>query len=506
MRRVLAVMLCLLMLFGAAYAEEERQNLVFYEIFTGSFSDSNGDGIGDLQGITGRLDYLSELGIEGIWLTPIFDSPSYHKYDINDYYTVDPDFGTEEDLKALIDGCHARGIRLILDLPINHTSLKNVWFQRFCSARRMGMDWSKYYDFYTCVTENEKQGGHVYYPIDGTEFFYEGNFSQDMPELNWDSEQVRQAGLDIAKYYLEMGVDGFRFDAAKYIYYGDHAASVAFWEWYTGELREMKEDIWLVAEVWDGDGTTDRYQTCMNCFDFTMSQAEGLIAKTASAGNVNRYTAYVQEYLDRVKGIREGATIVPFIANHDMDRAAGYLPDTNGRIRVAANLYILGPGAPFIYYGEEIGLRGSRGGANTDANRRLAMRWGDGDTVQDPVGADYEKQTEATVASMMENENSLLRYYQKLIALRKANPEIYRGTYTALSLADTKMGGFISEWEDSRVLVLHNTTTREMTLDMAEYGLEEFNVIAGTAGGEAKIEGGAMVLAGQTSVIVRTGQ
>jgi len=134
------------------------------------------------------------------------------------------------------------------------------------------------------------------------------------------------------------------------------------------------------------------------------------------------------------------------------------------------------------------------------------MRWGDGDTVQDPVGADYEKQTEATVASMMENENSLLRYYQKLIALRKANPEIYRGTYTALSLADTKMGGFISEWEDSRVLVLHNTTTREMTLDMAEYGLEEFNVIAGTAGGEAKIEGGAMVLEGQTSVIVRTGQ
>ena len=130
---------------------------VFYEIFVGSFSDSDGDGTGDLRGIIRRMDYLNDgdpnsgksLGVEGLWLTPIFKSPPYHKYDISDYYTIDPAFGTMEDLKDLIDGCHARGIKLILDLPINHTSTQNRWFKNFLNAHLMQNPGNAYYDFYS---------------------------------------------------------------------------------------------------------------------------------------------------------------------------------------------------------------------------------------------------------------------------------------------------------------------------------------------------------------------
>ena len=490
----------------------DTQALVFYEIFTGSFSDSNGDGVGDLPGLLSRLDYLNDgdpasetsLGVQGLWLTPIFFSPSYHKYDVTDYYTVDPAFGTLDDLRALIDGCHARGIRLILDLPLNHTSTEHAWFRFFRNARTLHNDQNPFYDYYICRASADRQAGHTYYPIPGTDFWYEANFSQGMPELNYESDAVRQAILDVALFYLEMGVDGFRFDAAKYIFFGDHARSSDFWLWYTGELRKIRPDIWIVAEVWDSDAVTDRYLPAMNCFNFTLSQASGLIAETAAGGDVNRYTAYVGSWLAGALSCRPDAMLVPFIANHDMDRAAGYLQDANGRIRTAANLYILGPGAPFVYYGEEIGLRGSRGGASTDANRRLAMRWGDGDTVSDPPGADYASQTEATVASMMESSSSLFHYYRRLIALRKENPEIARGSYLALKLKDTKLGGFIATLEDSSVLVLHNTTQRTLTLDLTTPELERFSVIAGFIGsGSATLDGRVLTLEGQTSVVLR---
>mgnify|MGYP002869781048 CR=1 FL=1 len=175
-------------------------NRVFYEIFTGSFSDSNGDGIGDLPGILQRLDYLNDgdpasglsLGVEGLWLTPVFQSVSYHKYDVTDYYTIDPDFGTMEDLKALIQGCHDRGMLLILGLPINHTGSAHRWFKMFSMSRKMDNVLNQYYDYYVCCEEAEKIPGHTYASLPGTKLYYEANFSSGMPELNFDCEAVRQ--------------------------------------------------------------------------------------------------------------------------------------------------------------------------------------------------------------------------------------------------------------------------------------------------------------------------
>ncbi len=494
------------------YTDTGDNARVFYEIFVGSFSDSDGDGIGDLRGVINRFDYLNDgdpasglsLGVEGIWLTPIYESPSYHKYDVTDYYSVDPKFGTLEDLKELAELCESRNVKLILDLPINHTGSRNAWFSSFVNAHRQQDPEDPYYDFYSWYgPDDTAPAGRRFEPITGTSDYYECNFDSAMPELNYDNEAVRQAVLDVALFYLDLGVDGFRFDAAPYVYYGDPGSSAEFWIWYMEELRKVKPEIYVVAEVWDGDAITDKFFPAMNCFNFTMSQTTGLIADTAKAGNVGRYTGYVENYLNTVQALRSDATIVPFISNHDMDRCSGYLPAMNGQLQVAANLYLLGPGSPFIYYGEEIGMKGSRGGANTDANRRLAMRWDDGDTVADPQGSTYGDQSAVSLSQQLGNGSSPYNYYKRLLLIRRANPEIARGEYKAFAVPDSKLGGFVSTWNGSTVCVLRNTTQSATTVDLAELGLSCTQISAYIGLGQAVLEGTTLTLDGQTSVVLR---
>jgi glycosidase len=502
----------------AGVTASEDNARVFYEIFVGSFSDSDGDGVGDLRGIINRMDYLNDgdersgksLGVEGIWLTPIFSSGSYHKYDVNDYYAVDRSFGTLDDLKELVELCHSRNVKLILDLPINHTSRSNVWFNSFTRARQNGAVDDPYYNFYSCYTQGETApAGRTFNALSGTNVYYECNFDGGMPELNFDSEDVRLAVLDVAKYWMDLGVDGFRFDAAKYVYYGDHTASAEFWVWYLNELKALNPDVYTVAEVWDADGITDLYYPAMNCFDFTTSQAEGMIASAAKKGAVARYTEYLQSYLNTVTALREDAMVVPFIANHDTDRAAGYLPSAGGYAQMAANLLLLSPGSPFMYYGEELGMRGSRGGANTDANRRLAMVWGDGDTVKDPTGTTYsaDRRADAPANEQVGAEDSLYNHYKKVLLLRKANPEIARGDFTSLKLSGSKTGGFVSDWNGSRVAVFHNASDADaVTIDLAALGLTDLTVVSGFVGmNEASLSGTTLTLGAQTSVVLRAG-
>ena len=483
---------------------------VYYQIFVGSFSDSNGDGIGDLRGIINRFDYLNDgkddsgvsLGVEGIWLSPIFASPTYHKYDATNYYRVDPQFGNEEDLKELIALCHERGVQIILDLVVNHTSKQNDWFQYFLQAHKNNDPENEYYDFYTYV--DAPIAGRAFSKISGTDHYYECNFSGDMPELNYDNPTVKKKMVEVAKYYLDLGVDGFRFDAAKYIYYGEENRNAEFWQWYMGELRAIKPDIYTVAEVWDSDSVTTPYFASTNCFNFSMSQPGGKIAETAGGGNVNNFMKYVGTYLSTIQAQNQDAMLCSFIANHDMDRAAGYLPVFNGRAKVAANLNILLPGSPFIYYGEEIGALGSRGGANTDANRRLAMYWGDGDTVKNPIGSTYAAaQDNGSVATQKPNGDSLYNHYKKLIMVRKANPEIACGEFTALNFSGSRAGGFVSTYEGKSVAVIHNTTTKEVTVDLSKATDLTFANLTAVLGAGATLEGTLLTLQPQTSVVLR---
>ncbi len=523
MKKIISILLAVLLLLqmaGCAVPQEQpvgpevdpvNDNYrTFYQVFVGSFSDSNNDGIGDLRGVLNRLDYLNDgdihsgksLGIQGIWLSPIFSSPSYHKYDAKDYYEIDWRFGLESDLKELIDACHARNMLVILDLAINHTSSSHEWFLKFKEARINGDTDSPYYDYYSCVTTAEKQGGVTYQKIAGVDCWFECNFSGDMPELNYDNQEVRQAMLDVAKYYLELGVDGFRFDAVKYIYYGNTARSVEFWQWYMDELKKIKSDIYCVGECWSGETEILEYYPAMNCFNFAMAQSEGTAASAAKGQSITRFTGYIESYQQKLLAKNPEGMVMGFLSNHDMDRIAGTFV-TENNMKMAANLYLLCAGSPVIYYGEELGMRGSRGSENTDANRRLAMLWGDDDLVGDPVGATYtaDKQIQTTVADQLADENSMLSYYCRLIALRHKYPAIARGVYTAVDCGQKNLGGFSIAYGEATLGLLHNNGTEALQIDLQELGFSKICDYIGVS--DATLEGTVLTLGPQTSVIIQ---
>lgn len=487
-------------------------NRVFYQIFVGSFSDSNGDGVGDIRGIINRMNYLNDgdytdgksLGVQGIWLSPIFPSPSYHKYDATDYYSIDSKFGTLDDLKELLTICHARNVKVILDLAINHSSSQHPFFRQFCEARKNGNNTSDYYDYYTCYAKNDtSKPNNSYTSVPGaSEWLYESNFSSDMPELNFDNNYVREEMLNVAKFWLNVGVDGFRFDAVKYIYYNDNAASVDFWKWYVEELKKVKPDIYLVGECWDNDATVLEYYAAMNCFDFSTSGPSGRVADAVRSENVGLYTNYVVNFINSLKKQNPDGMFMPFLSNHDMDRAVGFLTVASGNAFTAASMYILTSGSPVIYYGEEIGMKGTRGGANTDANRRLAMLWGDEDTVKNPVGATYEseKQTNGTAFTQLQGGDSLVEHYKSLIALRIKYPEIARGDYTALRTTKGAVGGFSITFNGSTIGVLHNASQETLEIKLPD-GFTELKDFVGP--GTASIANGMLTIGPSTSVILK---
>jgi len=490
----------------------------FYEIFVGAFSDSNKDGIGDLRGLINRLDYLNNgrsdsgesLGIEGIWLMPIMPSPSYHKYDVIDYYSIDPQYGTIADFDELLTECKKRGIIVIIDLVLNHTSEHNQWFINAKSAVKAGNFDDPYINYYALATK--RISGRTWYEFekspDGIQFFYEGNFDSSMPELNLDNPDVRREIADIVKFWLDRGAGGFRLDAVLYAYLGEHHNNIAFLKWFNEECQKIKPDVYIVAENWSGISYIQDYYEAVNCFDFGMSGASGEVYNTVQGmRSVTEFARRLADYQRRVLEKNPNAVLNPFIANHDMDRAAGFLSVDDYRMHMAANIYILSSGSPFIYYGEEIGMKGSRGSANTDANRRLAMLWGDNDTVSDPQGASYSRsnQTNGTVKSQLPKKDSLLTHYKKLIRLRNANPEIARGTVVPLDFSqyDT-FGGFISYYKGGRAAVLHNTSDADYTVNLSQYTDEKFSVVRGFAGkGSASLNGSILTLSGYTSVVLK---
>jgi glycosidase len=263
-----------------------------------------------------------------------------------------------------------------------------------------------------------------------------------------------------------------------------------------------------VGECWSGETEIIEYYSAMNCFNFAMAQAEGVAASAAKGFGMAKFTNYVESFQNKLLAKNPEAMAMSFLSNHDMDRIAGaFILENN--MRMAANLYLLSPGSPMIYYGEEIGMRGSRGSENTDANRRLAMLWGDDDYIRNPIGSTYpeKNQIQATVADQMEDENSLYNYYCKLIAIRHKHPEIARGGYTAFSCGSNKLGGFIVEYDGETILIIHNASTTEMTYDLATcsaltgISIEELCDYIGV--GEAKLNGTILTIGAQTSVILK---
>ncbi len=470
----------------------------WYEIFVYSYQDSDGDGIGDLNGIINRLDYIEDMGYTGLWLMPVMPSPSYHKYDVTDYYDVDPQYGTLEDFRALVEACHARGIQIIIDMPINHTSSQHPWFLQACEALQNGQSDSPYVEYY-CFTQKQ-DAKHV--AVEGTDWYYEEQFSGGgMPDLQLDSEGVRAEIRDVFEFWLnECGVDGFRLDAVTSYYAADTERNVQFLRW----LKEMAEEVqpgsYLVGEAWTGmTNIVSYYKSGVDSFFlFPVSQAEGTIARVVRARS-KPASLYIQ-MMKQLDEEMSGKVIAPFIGNHDTGRAVGSLQARQSpqRAKFAEGILNMMGGATFTYYGEEIGMVGS----GDDPNKRLAMYWNDGDMTQQPPGVTKVEYAYPCVDEQLADPASLLNYCRKLNHLKLEVPSIARGRnewicedddfcvmkrtwegevcYIAINFSSSKsvqhqleveglrLAGVLDVGEEVSAAV---TTERGCTLNLAPYGI-----------------------------------
>lgn len=467
MKRLLCLVLALVCMAGASLAEPAQPDSYnWYEIFVYSYRDSNGDGIGDLQGVMDRLDYICDMGYTGLWLMPIMPSPSYHKYDVTDYTAVDPLYGTVADVQALTAACHERGVRVIIDLPVNHTSTRHPWFENACVALQEGRTDDPYVAYYTFT----QTPGSKTVPLAGTDWHYEEQFSGgQMPDLNLANPQVKEEIRRIMAFWLqECDVDGFRLDAVTSFFASDVAQNVAF----LAELKAMAEALkpgsYLVGEAWVGlSAIAEYYRSGIDSFFlFPASQAEGFIVKSLMGRSPNAKT-YVSGMEKALEAIPQGV-LAPFLCNHDTGRSIGLLqarqlPD---RAKFAQGALNMLPGNVFTYYGDEIGMVG----AGDDPNKRLAMYWNDGDMTQQPPGVTKLEYAYPCVDEQLQDPASLLNYCKSVNHARLRSPLIARGHNTTL-LAEASLCVMQRELDDKKCIIAMNFSPKAEAVATVAEGL-----------------------------------
>ena len=405
----------------------------YYEIFVYSFYDSNGDGYGDLNGVTEKLDYIKDMGFNGIWLMPIHPSPTYHKYDVSDYYDIDKLYGSLEDFDNLIKEAHARNINVIIDLVVNHTSTAHKWFKDAQAAVKRGDlndKYAKYYNFTTASSNGYTQ-------VSGTNYYYESRFWSGMPDLNLDNTDVRKEISDIMKYWLiDRKVDGFRLDAVTSYYTGQVSKSVEFLSWLNDEAKSFKKDCYIVGEAWEGtDVQIKEYNDSGidSCFLFTGAATSNKMFDFFGEFATNPGVKF-SEWLVNLQQTYDGHILAPFLSNHDVGRAANALGRSQiTRIKMGAGLLAMMSGSTFVYYGDEIGMVSS---SANDPDKRIAMLWEEfgepykGECYNRPEGAANITATSysyPSVKEQAEDENSIYNYYKEAFNIRAKYPEIARG-------------------------------------------------------------------------------
>lgn len=442
---------------------------VFYEVFVRSFQDSDGDGVGDINGLISRLDYLNDgdpettddLGVTGIWLMPIMESPSYHGYDVVDYYQIDQEYGTSEDFQRLLEEAHARGIKVIVDLVMNHTSRDHPWFQESLDPDSERRDW------YIWADEDPGYRGpwgqQVWHKADGG--YYYGLFWEGMPDLNLENPAVTEEMYRIARYWLvDMGVDGFRLDAIKHIVEqgaiqentpATHTWLQGFYAYYKG----IDPQAFTVGEAWTGTQQVVDYTGDEVDIAFQFDLAQSLI----SASQVGLGSLVTKMQSEIVDSFPPGQ-YATFLTNHDQNRVLSQLNGDEGAAKVAASMLLTSPGVPFIYYGEEIGMMGEK----PDQDIRLPMQWtaegaGAGFTEGDPWRPPYEDYPDRNVAAQENDPDSLLNHYRRLIQLRSEHPALWDGEWTLIDARPGRLYATLRYDDDEILLVLINPSSREVT-------------------------------------------
>lgn len=494
----------------AAADLHEQPSTVYYEIFVRSFYDSNGDGIGDLRGVTEKLDYLRELGIGGIWLMPIQPSPSYHGYDVTDYYEVNPEYGTMEDLKELLDEAHRRGIKVLMDLVVNHTSSEHPWFQ----AAAADAD-SPYRSWYTWAEPGQKLAtdgatGSNPWHSSGNDH-YLGVFWEGMPDLNFDNPEVRAEMIKIGQFWLKQGFDGFRLDAAKHIYedFKSNAASQevkeknkAWWQEFRAGLNEVNPNAYLVGEVWDTTATIGPYlnQALDSCFNFDLAKTILSNARSEKASDIGfALSRSYQFYKESSQGTFIDAI---FLTNHDQNRVMSELDGKVEHAKMAASILLTLPGNPFIYYGEEIGMLGMK----PDERIREPMVWAETDDSSAGTGqtawmpAFYNKDGGSSVSTQLQDPDSLLHHYRKMIQWRNEHAVLQNGDIVSYNANNASVLAYARITNQEKALVLHNLSGERQSVAVRD---TSFSTLALASGTGAKLSDGQLDLPPYSTVLLK---
>jgi len=491
-------------------------NAVFYEVHIRAFCDSDGDGKGDIQGLISKLDYIKDLGVDCIWILPIYPSPLRDDgYDIADYYGVHPDYGTVEDFRQLIEEAHHRGLRIIADLVLNHTSDQHPWFQESRSNPE-----SKYRDYYVWSETDQKyrdariifldteKSNWTYDEKAGMYFWH--RFYSSQPDLNYDNPEVRREMRNVMDFWLEMGIDGFRADAVPYLIEREGtscenlAETHAILKEYRQHLDINYEDKVLLAEA--NQWPLDVWHYFGNGEEFHMGFHFPVMPRIYMAIGKGDATP-IHWIMSQTPEIPENTQWCIFLRNHDeltlemvtederqwmwnkfapdprmrlnlgIRRRLTPLLDNDPRKILLANalLYSL-PGAPIIYYGDEIGM-----GDNIwlfDRNGvRTPMQWDDslnaGFSDADPedlyapvINSEEYSYKKVNVASQIQDPDSILNKMRHLIAVRKANPVFALGNYEFRAEEKTECLVILRHHKDVNVLCLMNLTDQKQTLNL----------------------------------------
>ncbi len=481
----------------------------YYQVWIGAFHDSNNDAIGDLPGLIEKLDYINDgdpnagddLGADGIWLSPMMPSSTYHKYNVEDYYNIDPSFGTLDDFDKLIKACHDRGVNVIIDLVVNHAGAGHEYFQKACEEIRKGKTdgYAKYFNF------SKTQDAVYQHPVSGSDYYYQGDFWDQMPDWNLNYDGTRKYFEDVVKFWLDRGVDGFRLDAVKY-FDDDNTDGTEFMKWFYDMAKGYKKDVYMVGEDWT-DVTSDIYEMYEtgidSLFNFKFANNSGEYLKAGSA--VGEFAKKLQKYDNNIKEHNKNAINANFLSNHDMNRLASMIYTDENKLDAA--LYMLSPGNSFTYYGEEIGIETE---GSDDKYKRTAMVW-DSDNLPGIKTEGVSAEDTAPlggVKQQLADKNSLLNTYRTLFKLRLQNPEIARGDITELAaFNDSDCAGYVIDDDGSRVMIVHNVSDKEMelTIDLIKSPeLRGWTVAQEKSEGIAPtLEGDSLKLPAKTSVVLK---
>ena len=486
----------------------------YYEIFVGSFYSSNNNGRGDIRGIINKIDYLNDgnpnsdtsLHIDGIWLMPINPSPSYHKYDVRDYKAIDSGYGSMKDFEDLIAACNERGIRVIIDLVVNHTSAQHTWFQQ---ARSGNAAYQAYYNI-----SNTKINNYYWYPLGTTGKYYEAVFWDQMPDLNYDNPAVKREMESIIDFWLGKGVAGFRLDAVQHIYeiHGsgsnrtqDHAKNIEWLRWFTDYCKSKKSDVYIVGEVWNSETVIQNYYSSGIPSNFNFSAAQDKIPTYVRYTPAKNFAEYVVNWNAGIRSKNSTAIDAPFMNNHDINRFPAIIGTDSTRLKMAASMLLFMPGNPFLYYGEELGMTG----AGNDESKRGPMMWSRTDTTgktSGPGGNNSPYWTASSVADQLPDKDSILRFYIDALKLKNEYPSIHWGTP---SLITTSASDSISAYringkpEEKDLAVVHNLSANSQTVTVS--GVSALGGTLSAAGATAakpSLSGASLTMPAYTTAVL----